>query len=171
MTFENILKLTALVALLGAGVTQLRAEEAVSQQTLRVTPEVTLAGALAPEAIQTLAASDALVVDLRGAEEGSAVEARAMALAGVDYVHLPQTAQPPAVGDVEFFRDLLAVNGGRPVVVHCRSGNRAGLLWGAYRLQQGAALPDVLTEVESIATSKVIRQAIADYAQGSPEAD
>ena len=169
MTLDRVLQLTAVVLLVGVGAPGLRAGEAVSEQILQVTPEVTLTGALAPEAAQALAASNTLVVDLRGTDEGADAEARAMALAGGDYVHLPQTGQPPAAGDVEFFRDLLAVNGDRPVVVHCRSGNRAALLWGAYRLDQGATLPEVLAEVEPIATSEVIRQAIADYAQGSPE--
>ena len=171
MVVARVLKLTVVGLLLSVGATGLRAGQAVSEQTLQVAPEVTLAGTLAPEAAQTLAASNALVVDLRGTSEGADSEARAMALAGVDYVHLPQTAQPPALGDVEFFRDLLAVNGDRPVVVHCRSGNRAALLWGAYRLDQGVALPEVLAEVGPIATSEVIRQAIVDYAQRPPQTD
>jgi uncharacterized protein (TIGR01244 family) len=137
---------------------------ALAKQTLQVGPGVTLAGALLPDAVRHLAATGALVLDLRGASEGADTEARAMALAGVDYVHLPQTAAPPAPADVAFLRDLLAVNNHRGVVIHCASGNRAALLWGAYRLDQGAALPDVLEQVRPIATKQATRQGIATYA-------
>ena len=141
------------------------AGEQLSERSLQVAPGVTLAGTLDPGAVATLKASDTLVIDLRGTDEGSDAEARAMALAGVDYVHLPQSASAPDKTDVEYLRDLLAVNAHRGVVIHCRSGNRAGLLWGAYRLDQGEPLPAVLDEIKPIATNDVIRKAVADYAQ------
>lgn len=165
-----VLSRSVLVLLLSVCGAAVKAGEPLSAATLQVTPEVTLAGALSPMAAKLLAAGNTLVVDLRGDDEGADAEARALVLAGVDYVQLPQTAKPPATRDVDFLRDLLAANAHRPVVIHCRSGNRAGLLWGAYRLDQGGALPDVLEEVAPIATSQVIRQAIADYAQSTRDA-
>jgi uncharacterized protein (TIGR01244 family) len=141
------------------------ADGSISLQTLQVTPGITLAGSLAPDAQGHLATSNTLVVDLRGTGEGADDEARAMALVGVDYVHLPMGVAAPEPADVNFLSDLLEVNEHRPVVIHCRSGNRAALLWGAYRLQEGGALPDVLEEVAPIATSPVISQSIAQFAE------
>ncbi len=147
------------------------AGSAVSAQSLQVSDQVTLAGSLRSGAVEELAARNALVVDLRGTSEGADVEARDLALAGVTYVHLPQSAAPPPAQDVAFLRDLLAVNGDRPVIIHCSSGNRAGLLWGAYRLEQGRALPDVLAEVAPIATRAAIQEAIAQYATARGQGD
>lgn len=166
MTFRSSVVLLLSVLCIGVW-----AGEPVSQQTLQVSPGVTLAGSLTADATEQLALADTLVVDLRGTVEGSDAEARALALAGVDYVHLPVTASVPDAGDVQFLGDLLAANGHRPVVIHCRSGNRAALLWGAHRLDQGKTLPDVLKEVQPIATSEVIAQRIEQYAQSLEAAE
>ena len=62
------------------------AEEGLSANTLRVSERVTLAGELLPQATQQLVGAQTLVVDLRSPMQGASAEARALALAGVDYL-------------------------------------------------------------------------------------
>ena len=133
-------------------------------QELAVSKRVTLAGVLDESAFDRLAELDATVVELRTAPEGIEAERRALISRGVHYVHLPVGGKPFAREDVLFLGRILDARPERPVVVHCASGNRAAALWGALRLERGAALQDVLEEVAPIATKEPTRETIRKYA-------
>ena len=140
------------------------ADEALSAHVLQVSERVTLAGELQAGAAEQLASTGTLVVDLRSADQGASAEARELALASVDYINLPQSAAAPTRADVMFLEELLAARGDQRVVIHCSSGNRAGLVWGALMLEQGAELANVLDAVGPIATKAPIRESIGEYA-------
>jgi uncharacterized protein (TIGR01244 family) len=65
-------------------------------------------------------------------------EARRIAEAlGLDYHHIPVTAQSLSRADVDAFAAVLR-DAPAPVVAHCRSGTRSALLWALTRLREGA---------------------------------
>jgi rhodanese-related sulfurtransferase len=135
----------------------------LSAQLLQVTPTVTLAGALIDEAPDLLREQDVLVVDLRTPAEGIETERAALEEAGVAYVNLPISANTFDASKVSEFADLLADHPESSVIVHCASGNRAGLLWGAYQIEQGKPADQALESVRPIATNEFIQSAILDY--------
>lgn len=110
--------------------------------------EVGVAGA--PELAGLAARRDAglaLVVDLRTAAEDPATERAAVEALGLRYVNLPVDEDPADPSVVRRFAELLAsVPEDRGVLLHCRSGNRAGEVWARHRLARGASLEQALAE-------------------------
>jgi uncharacterized protein (TIGR01244 family) len=89
----------------------------------------------------------ALVVDLRTAAEDPATERAAAEALGLRYVNLPVDGDPADPAVVRRFSELLAsVPEGQGVLLHCRSGNRAGEVWARHRLARGASLEEALAE-------------------------
>ncbi|MEZ5597437.1 MAG: sulfur transferase domain-containing protein [Pseudomonadales bacterium] len=152
-----------LMVLLGCTATVQAGEGSLSLQELQVAPRVTIAGALRPEAVARLRATNAVVVDMRQGEEGATEEGRAMAAAGVDWIALPQDGGVPASADVQLLGQLLAARPDQPVVLHCASGNRAGKLWAAYRINSGVPVESAIAEVASIVTRAPLLDAIRQY--------
>jgi uncharacterized protein (TIGR01244 family) len=69
------------------------------------------------------------VLDLRPPEEPRGFdEAAAARAAGLEYVVLPVTYQDVPNETFDRFRELLRDDAKRPILVHCRSGNRVGAL-------------------------------------------
>jgi uncharacterized protein (TIGR01244 family) len=67
-----------------------------------------------------------------------AADARRIAEAlGLDYHHIPITAQSLSRADVDAFAAVLR-EAPAPIVAHCRSGTRSTLLWALARLREGA---------------------------------
>jgi sulfide:quinone oxidoreductase len=67
-----------------------------------------------------------------------AAQARSVAEAlGLEYHHIPITAQSLSPADVDAFAAVLQ-SAPAPIVAHCRTGTRSTLLWALTRLRQGA---------------------------------
>ncbi len=132
----------------------------VSDYELDPADGITLAGILNPDAIAQLQTDDAVVIDLRTAQEGVAEEAEQMKQAGISYFNLPVGRDGLSDTITSDFAALLEEHKGRPVVVHCRSGNRAGLLWATYLIEEGYSVTEALAAVDDIVTSEGIRTAI-----------
>jgi hypothetical protein len=49
--------------------------------------------------------------------------------------------------------------------VHCASGNRAAMLWGALQLTDGASLPDVQAKLSGVLTKEPAIEGLAAYAR------
>jgi protein tyrosine phosphatase (PTP) superfamily phosphohydrolase (DUF442 family) len=137
----------------------------VSEYVLQVSDRVTLAGLLNEAAIDDLSAQGALVIDLRTAEEGIDVEQQKLSDAKVTYAHLPMGRKPLPVATVAALNVLLTDHSDQDVVIHCASGNRAGLLWAAHLLDAGTPLEDALATVADIATKTSTTDAIRAYAK------
>jgi uncharacterized protein (TIGR01244 family) len=154
---------TLLVCLLLA--TSAGAQQSPLSETLvAVSDNVMLAGALSPDAATQLHGTATVVIDLRTAAEGTAEESHALWRAGVTYINLPTTGAVPNPADVELFDSIIAANAGRPILVHCASGNRAGLLWAAHLLDTGASLPQARQAVAQVVTKAPVEAAIDGYA-------
>jgi uncharacterized protein (TIGR01244 family) len=155
--------LTLLICLLLA--TPAHAEQTPLSDTLdAVSDNVTLAGALSADAASQLHGTATVVIDLRTAAEGTTEESHALWRAGVTYINLPTTGAVPNPADVELFDAIVAANAGRPILVHCASGNRAGLMWAAHLLDGGASLAQAEEVVKTVVTKAPIGAAIAGYA-------
>lgn len=109
-----------------------------------------------------------LIIDLRTAEEGVA-EARVQAEAlGIRYENIPVAGPHIMSEQVETLSQLLdGRDAYQKTVVHCQSGNRAGMLWGALQINAGAANADVVESLTPIVTKEPVQKALSDY---SPEA-
>ncbi len=145
--------------------TQALPADAAANQ-MQVSPGVYLSGELNKDRITDLAASDALVVDLRTQPEGTAVEADELIKAGVGYVNLPIAGASIDPAAVASLASLLKSRGGAPVLLHCRSGNRAGMLYAAYLIDSGVSVDDALLAVGDVITVDAISDAVRSYAQG-----
>lgn len=132
----------------------------VAANQIEVEPGVHLAGSINPDRIEALAASDALVIDLRTAKEGTEDEASSLRAAGVDYINLPTVGASIDPAAVATLTTLLDGRGNRPVVLHCRSGNRAGMLYAASRIAAGVDVESALAEVEGVVTVGAVSDAV-----------
>lgn len=147
------------------------AADPLSSTLLPVGDSVTLAGKLAPDAAAQLRGTNTVVIDLRTPPEGTADESHAMWRNGVTYINLPTTGRVPARSEVELFDAIVAVNAGRPILVHCASGNRAGMLWAAHLLDTGTSLASAKETVAKVTTKAPIQVAIDGYAASLPAPD
>ena len=113
----------------------------------------------------------ALVVDLRTEAEDPARERAAAEAVGLRWVNLPVGSDPADEAVVRRFGELLAsVPAGRGVLLHCRSGNRAGEVWARHRLAQGASLEEALAEGFAAGLSEA-RAEFVRAAAGAADAD
>ncbi|MEM8769417.1 MAG: sulfur transferase domain-containing protein [Pseudomonadota bacterium] len=140
----------------------------LSDRLLTLDDGVSLAGALKPEALA--GAEPLIIVDLRTAAEGTAEEEAAAAAAGHRYHPLPV---PGAVVEAETLAALKQILEDpareQPVVVHCASGNRAALLYGALALERGESYDSVVEKLDPILTRQGAIDALAAEA-GKPGA-
>ncbi|MDA1075326.1 MAG: sulfur transferase domain-containing protein [Proteobacteria bacterium] len=133
-------------------------------QSLKVAPQVTLAGFIDQVPAEQLRESNTLVIDLRTAEEGTADEQTRLTQAGVSYANIPMGRAPLSSTQIADFEALLAEHPDQPVLIHCASGNRAGLLWAVHMINQGTDVEDAIQHVSLIANREPVHQAIRDYA-------
>ena len=128
-----------------AGSAAERVSPAVSNYT-RVSDDVATAGLLGEGAIGELkAAGFVAVVDLRGPDEGTNDERRAVEAAGLRYFNIPVTGLPSGAQVVQFSH-VLGDRADLPVLVHCASGNRVGAMWALYRARSGVPAATAMDE-------------------------
>jgi uncharacterized protein (TIGR01244 family) len=112
-------------------------------EPIRLAPGFEVTGALDRSDLEALArAGVCTIVNNRpdGEDQGQldAAEARRVAEAlGLQYHHIPVTAQSLSRADVDAFAAVLQT-APSPIVAHCRSGTRSALLWALTRLREGA---------------------------------
>lgn len=125
-----------------------------------------LAGALDLEALRGSTAGTIRVVDLRTAAEGTADEASAAEALGLAYTNIPVSSAAVDPAQVAALREVLdGANADDLVVIHCRTGNRAGLLWGAMQLEAGVPLQQVQEDVSGVVTAPPIAEGLEAYAK------
>lgn len=134
-----------------------------SESTLEVAPNITLAGSLTEQAPKLIKRSNAVVIDLRHPDEGIDLESAQMQSLNVPYYNLPVRPNTFDQTTVNQFAELLDEHSGRPIIVHCQSGNRAGLLWAALLKERGMSSANASSAVAAIVTKPVIHQAIQQY--------
>lgn len=120
----------------------------------RVTPQIATAGTLHGDALAELKSLGfALVVDLRGPEEGTALEQRAAAMVGLRYVNIPVTTEVPTDAQIVEFARVVENAGNYPLIVHCASANRVGAMWTLYRVARGTPVATAIAEGRTIGLS------------------
>lgn len=139
---------------------------AVSAAQLEVAPGVTLAGALDADALAALAGRDMLVIDLTTAGEEAGTESERVAGLGMTYENIPVSGPTLDPAQLDRIAGLLADREGEDVIIHCATGNRAGMVWAALRLEQGIALETALQEVAPLVTREPVTAAIRAYSEG-----
>ncbi|WBX85427.1 TIGR01244 family sulfur transferase [Sphingosinicella microcystinivorans] len=107
----------------------------MSPQLVEIAPSFTVCGQLLPDHLPGIAAQGfTLVINNRpdGEEEGqpgSASVGQALAVHGIDYIHIPVVAGKWTEPSVDAFREALGRAGGGKVLAFCRSGMRAAAMW------------------------------------------
>ncbi|MXS86413.1 hypothetical protein ABO04_11080 [Nitrosomonas sp. HPC101] len=105
----------------------------------RATPNIATSGALAQDSIRELAKhSFNTVIDLRVESEGTPSEKKAVEAAGMTYINIPVTNDGVNESQLTAFKRALE-QASPPILIHCATGNRAGAMWTAYRLNEGVS--------------------------------
>ncbi len=161
------LHLVALLSLLPAVSLAGGTEPPISEQTLQIGAKLVIAGALDLEALEAGSRGSMLVVDLRTAAEGTADERARIEELGLEYRSLPVSGAEIREDQVmELAAILDAADSETLVVVHCASGNRAGMLWAASQIGKGRDPEEVIEQVAPIVTKAPAVDAIRAYAAG-----
>jgi uncharacterized protein (TIGR01244 family) len=96
-----------------------------------------------------------MVIDLRTEAETKGTEKFAITSSGMNYLNIPvNEARGISRQSLNLFSMALSSAKG-PVLVHCITGNRAGAIWAAYRLHQGAPWETALAEGKASGMSAV----------------
>lgn len=103
-----------------------------------------------------------VVINLRPHDESGArdesVEAESY---GMKYVNIPITAETFTEEKVVQFRELMKDEKNYPMFIHCKSGNRAGAAWLAYRVQyENADLDASLREARAVGMQPVLEPVV-----------
>jgi len=138
----------------------------VSERQVQVAPNVFLAGLILDAKLDLLEAQDIVVIDLRTADEGIDTEKQAMEKRGITYANIP-IAEHVSRSQVEQLQVLMHQYAGSRVLLHCVSGNRAGMLWGAHLVEQGASAEEAIEAVSTIVTKVPVNVAIENYGRGA----
>lgn len=121
-------------------------------------PLLAAGGLVSPEGLAQLKASGYThIVDLRSAQEDPLAEQSAAQAFGLNWVNLPIEGALPSAATVRQFGDLVSQG---QTLVHCRSGNRVGMMWSLWQLEQGVALEQALAEGRAMGMKEGFEQAI-----------
>lgn len=141
-------------------------QDSISPYVSEVDDGVVLAGTLDLEALRASHDGTVRIVDLRTEPEGAPEEAAAAAALSLEYTNIPVAGASVVPEQVAALRAALdGVAPGELLVVHCGTGNRAGMLWGAMLLEDGMALEDVEKTVSGVVTKAPINDALKAYAK------
>lgn len=117
----------------------------------RLRPQIATGGLIRDGALPRLKALGfATIVDLRGPEEGAAVEKQAAQAAGLRYINIPVTEGLPSAAQLIEFGRVIEDPKNFPVLVHCASANRVGAMWALYQAHAGKTLEMALAEGRAI---------------------
>ena len=150
-----------------------QAGEATEVEALAYTSYVTevddgvlLAGSLELDVLRDVHQGPVQIIDLRTEPEGTLEEADQAEALGMSYVNIPVSSATVDPVQVEALRNVLASSDPNAlVIVHCATGNRAGMLWGAAQLADGVPLAEVQARVSGIMTKQPVIDGLDAYAK------
>lgn len=134
----------------------------------RYSPMMATSGALKEGAVAALK-SDGFktIIDLRTPKEGVAAEQKKATASGLQYYNLPVAGEFPAAVLREQFKQLIEDPTNYPVLVHCASANRVGMVWAAYQLDQGVDYKTAVAQGRAIGMKPSKEQQLNDYYQST----
>ncbi len=77
------------------------------------------------------------VIDFRKPAEGLEQEQAELTKLGVNYVNIPLGRELAPASAQEKFAQAFAAAKGEKVLLHCRAGNRVGMVWSLYQISNG----------------------------------
>lgn len=115
------------------------------------------------------------VIDLRIAPKHVAAERKLVEAAGMRYVNLPMSAEPPTQKEIDTFLTIVRDPDREPVYVHCQYGaDRTGCMVGLYReIYEGWNYQKTYSEMRKYGFKPYLHKLAATvqkYQPGSPEA-
>ena len=131
---------------------------------LEVQPNVLLVGGIQSDSAPLLSQHHVVFVELRqNDEEFVYLDHQALSAHRVRIVRMPMGRQAPKPEQVASLNEILEENRDRLIVLHCSSGNRAGLLWASLLRQRGWSFEDALGAVSPLVTREPIVEAVRQY--------
>jgi rhodanese-related sulfurtransferase len=135
----------------------------LSAQQVSVGEGVVLAGVLNMDVVLAQPSATTVVVDLRTAAEGISREAEILRERAYEYHHLPVSGATIDADQVAALSNIAADSAGKTLIVHCRSANRAAMLWGAHLLNHGQTLEQTLSAVGPVLTGRANKKALRAF--------
>jgi protein tyrosine phosphatase (PTP) superfamily phosphohydrolase (DUF442 family) len=134
-------------------------------QSLQVAADVTLNGDVNPLDVAEQFPDGVLYIDLRTPQEEGVEETRDEALRlGMRYENIPVDGPDIVASQVAELESLLKMRGHfQHTVLRCGSGNRAGMMWGATRIDAGEDPDQVMKQLQTIITKPAVEQALRSY--------
>jgi len=130
----------------------------------RHTPSIATSGSLNPGAIKELKTHGfKSVLDLRTSEEGAAEEGEAVRNIGLAYFNLPVGKSWPDTSTNQRFKQLVEDENNYPILIHCASVNRVGMMWAVYQLEKGSEYSSALLEGRTIGMKPSREQQLAEH--------
>ena len=117
----------------------------------RLKPHIATAGVLNNGAVPKLKVMGfTSIVDLRGPDEGTELEKKAVENAGLRYFNIPVTDGMPTPFQIAEFARIVEDANNAPLLIHAASINRVGAMWTMHRALQG--VPDEIALEEGRTT-------------------
>jgi uncharacterized protein (TIGR01244 family) len=92
----------------------------------------------------------ATILDLRDPLEGIEPEQRAAAAVGIRYIDLPFAQDIPPEEELKAFARIVEDPGNHPLLIHCVSANRVGVMWTLYQVRRGVPFATAVAEGRAI---------------------
>lgn len=136
-------------------------------QLLEVASDVTLSGDVDLMEFAVRYPDGVLYIDLRTPNEEGVADTRDEALRlGMRYEDIPVAGSLIDAGQVAKLSKLLDQRSHfQHTVLRCGSGNRAGMMWGAIRIDAGDDLDVVLAHLAPVVTKPPVVEALKSYAE------
>lgn len=107
-----------------------------------------IAGGLPTESqmMQFAASGVTTVFDFRSEAEGLEVQKALSASLNLNYINIPLGRELASAAAQEKFAEAFAAAGQDKVLLHCRSGNRVGMIWSLHQISKGVELDTALSQ-------------------------
>jgi uncharacterized protein (TIGR01244 family) len=130
----------------------------------RLRPNIATAGPLKDGAIEELKSLGfATVLDLRGPDEGTDVEKKAVEAAGLRYLNIPVTVSVPPDEQVAEFARIVEDATYFPLIIHCGTASRVGAMWTLYRAHRGVPISIAVEEGRAIGLQGDREKAVLEH--------
>ncbi len=104
----------------------------------RHTPQIATSGKLLAGAVEEIQKHGfKTVLDMRTPKEGTEEEGELVKAAGIQYLNIPVTKAWPEPDVFARFKSVIENQKNHPILIHCASANRVGMMWSAYRIEAG----------------------------------
>lgn len=126
----------------------------LSSAVLNISENFTIAGELDHSVVTTLP-RDTILIDLRTAPEGTAAERVFVEGQGFQYENFAIGKDGLGQTQLDGFAKVISDNPNSPVILYCRSGNRASLLYAAHLVETGQDVDSAWDVIKPLARPEI----------------